>query len=390
MEGKIWESFKNNGPGSTLYLNGDYCSSLETLENEIVALCNLFNHKKGIVPKLFIDEITAIKDWQIVLKRLYDAGVTRNILIVTTGSQASDLRRGKERLPGRRGKLARTEFYFPPLSFQEFASVASSHFKTDTLNAYLITGGSPLAANELATHGRIPEFVYSLNREWITGECARVNRSRNILTWLILALWRIGSSPVSINQLTKDCGAANNSILQGYLDILIDSLALATATPWDPGKQRPITRRPSKFPWINLLAAWSFLPERPASLEELNSLAAPLRGAAWEWLIAQDVWRRAALGGNPTPEQMAFYADSKHEVDLIAFDQATTHSKKISQGTNKTRSPQWLEVKAGKADPRDFAWFKNSFPNECLTVISNSKFSVSNVKGITFEEFLLD
>ena len=54
-------------------------------------------HSGSRVRRLFIDEITAIGDWETALKVLSDAGELRRILVVTTGSWAADLRHGSER-----------------------------------------------------------------------------------------------------------------------------------------------------------------------------------------------------------------------------------------------------------------------------------------------------
>ena len=59
--------------------------------------------------RLFIDEITALPQWEVAVKRLADRRVLRDVLLVTTGSRATDIRRGSE-LPGRKGKLARTDY----------------------------------------------------------------------------------------------------------------------------------------------------------------------------------------------------------------------------------------------------------------------------------------
>jgi predicted AAA+ superfamily ATPase len=46
--------------------------------------------------------------WEKSIKRLIDAGELNRVLLVTTGSKATDLRRGFEKLPGRKGKLSRS------------------------------------------------------------------------------------------------------------------------------------------------------------------------------------------------------------------------------------------------------------------------------------------
>lgn len=59
-----------------------------------VAACRRLSSRCA-VRRLFIDEITAVADWERGLKRVIDRGELRSVLVVTTGSRATDLRRGK-------------------------------------------------------------------------------------------------------------------------------------------------------------------------------------------------------------------------------------------------------------------------------------------------------
>jgi len=52
---------------------------------------------------LMLDEITAVKDWTRAVKSLVDAGALENIYLLLTGSSAVEIKRGYERMPGRRG-----------------------------------------------------------------------------------------------------------------------------------------------------------------------------------------------------------------------------------------------------------------------------------------------
>jgi len=63
----------------------------------------MFEGKPGEIRYIFIDEITAIEDWQKSLKYLVDIGLLDNCLVVLTGSSAYDLKRSSERLPGKKG-----------------------------------------------------------------------------------------------------------------------------------------------------------------------------------------------------------------------------------------------------------------------------------------------
>src|SRR5207249_9932670 len=105
------------------------------------------------VRRLFIDEITAVDDWESGLKRVLDRGELRRVLVVTTGSRASDLRHGSERLPGRKGKLARTSYIFPPVSYAEFLRSGGERLGPRALPSYLLSGGSPVACGELIRAG---------------------------------------------------------------------------------------------------------------------------------------------------------------------------------------------------------------------------------------------
>jgi uncharacterized protein len=67
------------------------------------------------------------------------------VLLVTTGSKASDIQREAELLPGRKGKLARTIYLFVQLPYKVFHKKAFPTLKSQTLAAYLISGGSPPA-----------------------------------------------------------------------------------------------------------------------------------------------------------------------------------------------------------------------------------------------------
>ena len=86
------------------------------------------------------------------------------MLVITTGSKATDLRRAHERLPGRRGALAKTTYLFTPLSYSTFRRVCGEQLKEKTVIAYLLSGGSPIASSTLTTTGCIPEYVIELTR----------------------------------------------------------------------------------------------------------------------------------------------------------------------------------------------------------------------------------
>jgi hypothetical protein len=104
LESQLEATIATAGAAAGYYLNGDHISDADALVDAIRELVPWFR-AEAPVRRLFIDEITAIPAWEKGLKRLLDAGELRDVLVVTTGSRATDLRRGAERLPGRRVAL---------------------------------------------------------------------------------------------------------------------------------------------------------------------------------------------------------------------------------------------------------------------------------------------
>lgn len=77
LEYQLRETIKQFGPGTALFLNGDYIAGPDELEREIEALLRHFP-AGNLVRRLFIDEITAVSGWQRAIKRLADSGALRS------------------------------------------------------------------------------------------------------------------------------------------------------------------------------------------------------------------------------------------------------------------------------------------------------------------------
>jgi hypothetical protein len=128
LERKLRDSLEENGRGSAYFLNGDEIADGDELEARILEVLPAFNPDAGS-KRLFIDEISAVPGWARALKRLSDRGELRGVLVVTTGSRAADIRRGSERLPGRKGKLGRTEYLFTGVSYKTSSIPSASSTK---------------------------------------------------------------------------------------------------------------------------------------------------------------------------------------------------------------------------------------------------------------------
>jgi predicted AAA+ superfamily ATPase len=369
LEQQVLATIKQFGAGSAYYLNGDSLLTPETLEHELMALLQSFR-KGASVKRIFIDEITAIEHWERALKKLADQGYLIDVLIVTTGSKATDLRRGTEKLPGRKGKLAKTTYWFTPVSYGEFKRVCGKKLGTNTLVAYLLSGGSPIACTELALHGCIPEYVIDLTRGWVEGEVAASGRSRVSLHNLMQVLFRFGGTPVGQAKLAREAALANNTIAANYIELLNDLGAVVPQYPWDQDRGIPILRKPCKYPFMNLLVAVAYHPARLRTPEDFLNLSPEVQGCFYEWLMAQELMRRFALEGREILAPLLFWQNAEHEVDYVIT------------------SKEFLEVKRGASSQLEFSWFAKQFPKAQLTVVNTKSFGTDTVTGVSFEHYL--
>ena len=370
LEMCLQRSLKEFGPGSAFYLNGDDILSNELLKAQMELLVSAFAQGQKIC-RIFIDEITAIDNWELAIKRLWDEGTTRKCLIITTGSKAVDLRRGTERLPGRKGRLDRSNYIFTPISYSQFISKCSPIIKKDHLWIYILTGGSPIAINEYLKHKLIPNYVIELTRDWIFGECAGQKRSKSLLKHVIDTMFIKAGTPIALSKLARDSGVANNTVLSGYLDLLKDLMCVSMGQQIDGNTFRPIPRKAHKFHFINLLAAGAFYPSKLRTAMDFQ-LIDPTEQAKWiEWCVASELWRRMAIDNLDDLDILPFWKSRHNKIDFLTKDRL-------------------IEVKSGPAGPFDFSWFKKQFPKKRLTVITTTPFETDAVKGVTIEDFLAE
>ncbi len=316
LEQQIYKTIQQFKGGSAYYLNGDQVSDHYALEREIAALIAAFTDQAP-VRRIFIDEITAIARWELALKRLADQGKLNNVLVITTGSKATDLRRGAEKLPGRKGRLVRTTYLFTPVSYREFFRVCGDRLGEKALVAYLLSGGSPICCAELALTGMIPEFVIELTRDWIEGEIAASGRSRAALLNTMSVHFRWGGTPVGQAKLAREAGLANNTVAAGYIEILNDLACVVPAYPWDSDREIKILRQPCKYHFTNLLAAVTYHRDRIRRVEDFLALSEKEQGFWYEWLIAQELLRRNAFTGKEILSPFAFWKNKNHELDFV-------------------------------------------------------------------------
>ena len=371
LERELRHTIEKFGAGTAYYLNGENLLDADRLEKEIDTLITAFS-KKATIRRIFIDEITAIPKWEMALKRMADQGKLENILVITTGSKATDLRRGGERLPGRKGRLDRTTYLFTPVAYKEFHRQCRHVLGDNTLIAYLLSGGSPIACTELATNGMIPEFVIALVRDWIEGEIALSGRNRTSLLNIFDTIFRFGVTSVGQAKLAREAGLANNSVAAGYIEVLNDLGCIVPAYPWDFNRNLRVLRKPCKYHFTNLLAAVAYHASNMRAPNDFLLLSEIEQGIWYEWLVAQELLRRAAISGKEILAPLAFWQTKQHEIDFVV-------------------SPtELIEVKRGSVFAIDFGWFAKQLPNQQLIVINQNSFETAKIRCMTLETFLLE
>lgn len=217
-----------------------------------------------------------------------------------------------------------------------------------------------------------PSDTSELVNDWILGEFAATGRSRPHVLAIFQSLFRMAGTPIGQAKLARESGLSNNTVAQGYIELLSDLMTIVPAFSYDFDREITVFRKPCKYPFINLLMAMSWHPMKPRTTIAVKNLSTEHLGPIYEWTVAQEIWRRFCISEeNDLPDLLNFWQSNSHEIDFVL-----------------PRSNTLIEVKAGKAGPMDFIWFLKTFPNSKLTVVSQSEFETNNITGMTLEQFL--
>lgn len=240
---------------------------------------------------IFLDEITSVKDWQKGIKHLVDMGALTNAGMILTGSNATDLRRGVERLPGRRGRIKSPDKILLPLKFreylqlidpelfrkvsegisglsgffnlgkEEFQALASLQpfFKRLKViyEQFLLTGGFITAINSFFEDGEISTAVYELYQQWLRGDIAKSGRSERAARQIISELIRISVSAFGWETIVKKIDIATHKTVSEYMEVMEDSFVLKTLYQIELHTGRQKIRKLKKVYFLDSFILWS-------------------------------------------------------------------------------------------------------------------------------------
>lgn len=167
---------------------------------------------------IFLDEITALKDYEIQLKNIYDMG---GVKVYASSSSASILHRTMAHLTGRK-KVIKVS----PLDFEEYLqfkriqiSPLDSHLKRSYFEDFMKTGGIP----EFVLSGDTT-YLHQLVDDIICKDIAAVHGIKNLgvlKDFFMLLMERAGKS-VSINKMAKVLEISPDTAKR-YLDLFAET-----------------------------------------------------------------------------------------------------------------------------------------------------------------------
>ncbi len=270
---------------------------------------------------LFLDEVSAVKDWQRSIKYLYDMGKLRNCLIVLTGSHSLDIIKATESLAGRSGEVEKLVDNIPDkiflgTKFSEYVETRNEELlkvmrelhllsTRNRLNAlldlangkipeslhelklyqkelngllddYLITGGIPRAINSYVSLGHIPEIIYSDYVNLISRDISRWGGNEIFLRQIVQRIFQTLSSQVSWDALKDETEISTHDTARWYVDILVNSFVVSYLYKLDKNKGVPFYRKAKKVyfsdPFIFHSLRWWALGKKEPFREALEFL----------------------------------------------------------------------------------------------------------------------
>jgi len=315
---------------------------------------------------IFLDEISAVQNWQKGIKHIVDLGKLANITLIMTGSHSLDIRKAAERLPGRRGEKPASSLnkVLLPMKFSEYVDtvdhdlekVLLSHDlrKQETrkhlleslqkgdipnkikeislllgdlnrhLDSYLLTGGIVKAINDHIESGVIKEGTYSTYLDVTRGDILRYGKNESYLAQILVRLNETLCSQVSWRTLQKNTDIGSPNTITEYVDVLKSSYVVNPIYVIDRSKGRPNYGNEKKIhftdPFIfHTLRGW--VKQVPYFEESVRFIESEEASKLVECVIGDHLIRLAyslhPFDGFDASNHVMYWKDSRGEVDFV-------------------------------------------------------------------------
>lgn len=239
---------------------------------------------------VFLDEVTRVRDWAGAIRGLVDNDELLDVTLVATGSHTTDLRRGGERLPGRRGGGQELDLECLPLSFREYVRLLEPElplpppvraFTPSELRSsrpdrtligsrlvplferYLLIGGLLTALNDVAGQGQVLAETFQSYREAVAGEFTRAGMRETYLRELIDWLSQRLGQELDYRGIAADTDIGSKDTARHYLDHLVEIYAAVlihrttSITAPAPAFRSPRKVHPIDPLFWHLIRAWA-------------------------------------------------------------------------------------------------------------------------------------
>jgi predicted AAA+ superfamily ATPase len=201
-----------------------------------------------------LDEVSTLREWQRGIKYLRDNTDAADDCFVLTGSSALDIRRGGERLPGRRGAGSDLDKLLLPLSFPEYLQATRPDLASPrqlalreflapeaapllhegllrlaelehALEEYAEVGGFPAAVADFLRHGAVAASTLATVWDIVAGDVERWGRRRLEALRLLGRLARSLGAPLDWQSLAVDMSVSLPTA-ESYAQFLADAFLL--------------------------------------------------------------------------------------------------------------------------------------------------------------------
>jgi len=196
---------------------------------------------------LFLDEVTYTPKWSTGIKAAFDSGLLKKVTLVSTGSSSIDLKKGGERLPGRRGKEPEeNDIIMHPLSFRSFLQVIYPQLQLpllqssslqdvyrtaheislygdkikDAFDIYLLTGGYPLPMICFHQKQEIEESIFYTYLQVILGDLAKIGKREMYARELVHSLISKWFEPVNWDIISQLTTIGSHNTVAEYIETL--------------------------------------------------------------------------------------------------------------------------------------------------------------------------
>jgi len=362
---------QNISPYDIMYYALDLASAPQDIVDIVEAYQKLTKSRRKDRCFIFLDEASSVANWQKGIKSLVDSGKLKNCTVVVTGSQAINIKKETERLPGRRGEASTNyDKILLPMKFSEYVYVSNNEIKkliTDLdlrstinriatfneltnlkipaqierlndyqneldahLNDYLLTGGTPKIVETKLQTTSISEAIFTTYLEGFLGDWAVERKNQTLLRQFMTELIPTVGSLSTWDKMTKnaDLGSKNTAI--DYVDTLQRLFVLSVFYRYGEKRKTPMLKDPKKIHFVDpfylhLFNGWTgatrFLDTAELYLEDELKKSKLIEGVIGSHLV------RWAFILSPKkqifePSNHVFYwrDEKKKEVDFILND----------------------------------------------------------------------